>query len=84
MRPSLLIERKGCSIHLHRTNHAYVGVTRGEGCPSALDDAVYSTTVVTITDTGFSSWDRGFDADGRQVWGSTAGAYEFAKNVPIE
>ena len=29
----------------------------------------------------FHSWDRGFDASGKQVWGATAGPYEFVKQA---
>jgi CpeT protein len=34
---------------------------------------------VLLESTRMSSWDRGFDAEGRQVWGATGGAYVFNK-----
>ncbi|QDU65398.1 chromophore lyase CpcT/CpeT [Engelhardtia mirabilis] len=77
--PRDLIRREGCSIWLRRTPTGWVGSTRGQDCASSLGDAVYATSEVTITATSLSSWDRGFDANGEQVWGAAAGGYRFVK-----
>jgi hypothetical protein len=37
---------------------------------------------VVIDANGMTSWDRGFDAAGRQVWGSEAGGYRFERISP--
>ena len=73
------MERGGCSIFLRADGPAFVGATRGEGCSSSLAGAAYATSEVTITRDVLTSWDRGFDAAGEQVWGATAGAYEFVR-----
>ena len=74
-----LVERSGCSIFLRRSGDAFEGATRGDGCSSSLAGAAYATSEVTITRDVLTSWDRGFDATGEQVWGATAGAYEFVR-----
>ena len=77
--PDDLELRVGCSIHLVRIGDAFVGATRGTGCASNLGEAVYATSEVTITADALESWDRGFDAEGRQAWGATQGPYEFLR-----
>jgi hypothetical protein len=37
---------------------------------------------VVLTPTGMETWDRGFDAANRQVWGATKGPYRFVKGTP--
>ena len=77
--PDDLILREGCSIWLRRTSAGWVGSTRGSDCSSSLGGAAYATSEVTINAYELSSWDRGFDANGEQVWGATAGPYRFVK-----
>lgn len=73
--------RKGCSIFLHRTRDGrYIGSTHATDCESNLRGATYATSEVVIDQEGLRSWDRGFDADQKQVWGAVKGAYEFIKN----
>ena len=79
LRPEDLPQRLGCSIHLVHMGESFEGTTRGEGCASNLRGASYATSEVTVTRHILSSWDRGFDAEGRQVWGATAGPYVFMK-----
>ena len=55
------------------------GETRGTGSKSALRGASYAASEVVVTPEGIESWDRGFDADGRQVWGAEEGAYVFKR-----
>lgn len=78
--PGGLRQREGCSIVLRSTRPETVeGSTVGEECPSGLGGAAYATSEVTITAKGMTSWDRGWDSAGQQVWGATAGPYEFGK-----
>jgi hypothetical protein len=76
-----LTERVGCAVHLVASEDgaAFAGGTDGRGCASALSGATYATSEVTLTATKLRSWDRGFDDAGRQVWGATAGPYEFLR-----
>lgn len=76
--PESLSVRDGCTVNLARgEGKFYTGGTLGAQCESRLGDAVYATSVVKIAPTRIESWDRGFDAKGQQVWGSTTGPYLF-------
>lgn len=80
--PDDLELRDGCSILLRRRGDAFVGSTLASLCESSLRGASYATSEVMVTAEGMISWDRGFDADGSQVWGATTGGYVFDRIVP--
>ncbi|WP_223789042.1 chromophore lyase CpcT/CpeT [Marinicella meishanensis] len=70
--------RTGCAVILQFDGAAqYQGSTQDKACLSSLRGATYATSEVTITATGISSWDQGWDANDQQVWGATAGPYVF-------
>lgn len=72
--------KEGCEVIITRmVPNRYEGHTQGTACPSDLRGAKYATTAVTITPKRMSSWDQGFDAYGKQVWGPTKGPYHFDK-----
>lgn len=72
--------KDGCSIHLHvRPDGSFAGSTDGSMCPSELRGAKFATSKVEITQALLSSWDQGFDASGKQVWGAEKGPYQFVK-----
>jgi hypothetical protein len=78
--PDSLKDRKGCSILLRKTNPArYLGQTHDRDCLSTRSGATYATSEVVLEDGLLVSWDRGWDADGKQVWGATQGGYRFVK-----
>jgi hypothetical protein len=79
-----LIERAGCAVEVTWMGDRFVGGTVERRCESTLMGATYATSEVVIRADGFSSWDRGFNALGRQVWGATAGAYVFDRRSMIE
>ncbi len=75
-----LEERKGCSILLHKIERNYfVGSTFEKDCESNLKGASYATSDVSIEYNQLNSWDRGFDINGKQVWGATKSGYVFLK-----
>ena len=76
---SILDEREGCEVVLTKTYAGYEGSTKGKGCTSSLRGASYATSKVNITATEVTSWDQGFDAENKQVWGATKGPYVFVK-----
>lgn len=82
VRPKDLVERAGCAVHLRAVGDHFEGGTRGQECESTLMGASYATSEVILRDDGLESWDRGFNAQGRQVWGATAGAYVFQRRAP--
>jgi len=76
--PDSLSLKEGCAVLLKRVSDAlFEGGTIGNGCTSDLRGASYATSEVTLTPDKLISWDRGFDAEGNQVWGATRGGYVF-------
>lgn len=78
-----LLPRDGCTVVLRPDGpDAFVGSTSGRDCPSELRGATYATSEVRVTAEAMRSWDRGFDAEGRQVWGAEKGPYVFLRVDP--
>jgi len=77
--PGGLALRAGCAVVLRKSGQGWTGSTVGKGCASDLRGASYATSEVTITPTEMRSWDRGFDAGGKQVWGAERGPYIFVR-----
>lgn len=78
--PEDLETRRGCAVLLTADGRGgYAGATHARDCESNLRGAVYATTEVKVDALGMVSWDRGYDAAGRQVWGATAGGYRFLR-----
>jgi len=78
--PDSLTSREGCSVILTLMNEdTYEGSTEGNNCESDLRGAKYATSEVKISKDGIISWDRGYDAEGRQVWGAEKGGYIFKR-----
>jgi hypothetical protein len=77
LQPSDLSLRTGCDVFLKADGASFAGSTRGKGCASDLRGASYATSEVRIDASGMTSWDRGLDSSGQQVWGATAGGYRF-------
>jgi hypothetical protein len=78
--PADLVERTGCAVVLRRVDErAFLGATIDKDCPSELAGAAWASSEVRLEAIGMSSWDRGYDAEGKQVWGSTAGPYLFER-----
>lgn len=84
LREDMLQPRAGCTVYLRRegmrrAGAVWLGATRGRDCASELRGASYATAEVRLEAGRMASWDRGYAADGRQVWGSTAGPYVFVR-----
>lgn len=78
--PDSLIAHEGCDVILIKiTNTTFKGSTDEGKCVSNRSGAAYTTSEVILTDDKMISWDRGFDENGRQVWGATKGGYVFKK-----
>jgi len=80
--PEMLSHKNGCSISLtwHQCGAIFTGTTTGTGCESTLQGASYATSEASISPYGMVTWDRGYDSNGTQVWGATAGGYTFVKS----
>lgn len=76
--PEDIRELVGCAVTLTKdADGRFTGSTDGASCLNDYGGATYATSDVTLTDTGIDSWDRGYDANGVQVWGAVAGPYRF-------
>jgi CpeT protein len=71
--------RKGCTIFLKKTKKGYAGSTHKSDCESNLRGAKYATSIVKIKKKKIVSWDQGFDANDKQVWGAVKGGYIFER-----
>ncbi len=72
--------KDGCAVIMDRTpTGIYKGSTVRATCPSELRGAKYATSIVDVSNTLLESWDQGFNAQDKQVWGSIKGAYKFVK-----
>lgn len=71
--------KDGCTVTLIKNNDVYTGGTDGKSCPSDLRGAKYASTKITLKKGELVSWDQGFDANDKQVWGATKGGYIFIK-----
>ncbi|UBF26441.1 chromophore lyase CpcT/CpeT [Kovacikia minuta CCNUW1] len=68
-----------CNVFLKRSGEGYTGNTPIDGCPANVRGAVRITNHVELHSTGMDTWDRGFDASGKQVWGAKAESYQFRR-----
>jgi hypothetical protein len=66
-----------CSVLLKPVGETYVGQTPAKGCPTNFRGAVRITNTITLHKTGMDTQDRGFDADGKLVWGAKEQSYQF-------
>ncbi|MEE3718002.1 chromophore lyase CpcT/CpeT [Tumidithrix elongata RA019] len=66
-----------CSVFLKSQGEKYIGETQAGGCPSNHRGAVKITNRIVLHKQGMDTWDRGFDAKGKLVWGATNEAYQF-------
>jgi len=81
--PDSLSVREGCAVILRwKENEGFAGAIEGQGCASDLRGASYATSEVIVKTDRLVSWDRGFDKNGKQVWGAEKGGYVFLKLSP--
>ena len=76
-----LASRDGCELYIQKVDkEIFRGINLDRQCPSSLRGAIYSTTQLVIYPDRLVSWERGWDKNDVQVWGSVNGAYAFIKN----
>lgn len=80
--PDRLAFNEGCTVFFRAMpDGAFVGSTRGDGCASDLRGATHATTDATLSSDKIVWWERGYNASGRQVWGSATGGYVFKRQA---
>ncbi|MBD2326501.1 chromophore lyase CpcT/CpeT [Alkalinema sp. FACHB-956] len=55
----------------------FVGTTPVDGCATNVRGATRIRNQVTLHSAGMDTWDRGYDAQGKQVWGAQGTAYQY-------
>jgi hypothetical protein len=77
--PADLVLKDGCAVTLRRqSDGTWSGGTGASSCPSTLRGAAYANSQISaLSLAGLTSWDRGYDKDGKQVWGAEKGGYRF-------
>ncbi len=81
--PADVFERAGCNVDLQWKGDRFEGGTTGKDCPSTLEGATYASSQATLDESGLRSWDRGYDATDKQVWGAVKGPYVFDRHSPL-
>ncbi|MGP1375374.1 MAG: chromophore lyase CpcT/CpeT [Almyronema sp.] len=66
-----------CSVFLVPSVLGFFGTTPPQGCPTEVRGARSVTNAIVLHRQGMDTWDRGFDADGDQVWGAADEPYRF-------
>lgn len=77
----IIIEKVGCEVKLEfiEAEDHFAGSTGENTCASEKSGASWATSNVTIKEFEMVSWDQGWDAQGKQVWGAVKGGYIFKK-----
>lgn len=75
--------RDGCDVFFRKkTSTIYQGKTHKNSCSSTLSEKIkYTTSNIVVSSKKISSWDRGYDSKGKQVWGKIQGPYNFIKVI---
>ncbi|PZV15779.1 MAG: chorismate mutase [Leptolyngbya sp.] len=68
-----------CNVFLKRVDTGYMGNTPIDGCPANVRGAVRITNHIELTIASMNTWDRGFDTQGKQVWGAKTESYQFRR-----
>jgi CpeT protein len=84
IKASDVVERAGCAVEVTWMTDHFEGGTVERNCESSLMGASYATSEVILRTNGFTSWDRGYNSAGMQVWGAIAGPYRFVRRSMIE
>jgi hypothetical protein len=66
-----------CSVFLRPVVSIYIGETPPKGCVANVRGAVKITNKIILHSQGMDTFDQGFDAEGKQVWGAVNDSYQF-------
>jgi uncharacterized lipoprotein YbaY len=68
-----------CAVFLKPTPEGFSGTTEATGCPANVRGAVMIRNRIRLHPNGMDTWDRGYDAQGKQVWGAGDEPYQFLR-----
>jgi hypothetical protein len=70
-----------CAVFLKATAEGFSGTTEATGCPANIRGAVMIRNRIRLHSHGMDTWDRGYDAQGKQVWGAGDEPYQFLRPI---
>jgi CpeT/CpcT family (DUF1001) len=70
-----------CAVFLKPTAEGFSGTTEATGCPANVRGAVMIRNRIRLHPHGMDTWDRGYDAQGKQVWGAGDEPYQFLRST---
>jgi CpeT protein len=76
--------KPGCDLQITYVaypilKNVYGGTTNDTNCVATFRGSSYTTTDFKVYETAVHSWERGWDKNGKQVWGSSKGHYIYKK-----
>lgn len=77
--PKTEVGQAVCTVFLKPQGSNYIGETPPEGCPANYRGAVKITNQIILNSHGMDTTDKGFDANGNQVWGARNETYQFRR-----
>ena len=78
--PNDVYIKDGCDIEIKKVdNRFYVGNTKDKRCIATFRGSSYTTTDFIVLKNEIRSWERGWDLNDNQVWGSMRGYYIYKK-----
>jgi CpeT protein len=71
----------GCDVTFTQTGtERFEGGTLGSTCANDFRGAAYTVSFTVLDKSGLVNWDRGFDSEGRQVWGPREQGYQLLRS----
>jgi len=78
--PKVLREAPNCRQQVEVQNLvAYAGGTVGKACQAHVPPGTYEISDFLLTSSSIRTWNRGYDATGKVVWGSPAGPLDLRR-----
>jgi hypothetical protein len=78
--PTALKPQAGCTLTFQaQIDGSFKGGTLGKDCVNTLPGVRYATTEATATPKEVILWERGYNANDVQIWGSLHGGYVFKR-----
>ncbi|MDY8134387.1 chromophore lyase CpcT/CpeT [Aquimarina sp. 2201CG5-10] len=73
--------RDGCDVfYRKKTSSIYAGKTNNISCLSnRIKNVAYLVSNIVLSKDKISVWDRGYDINGKQVWGKIQGPYRYKR-----
>lgn len=72
--------KQGCDVIIRKmAPEMYKGTTDSNTCVATFRGSTYTTSIFMVRPYGVISWERGWNDNHQQVWGSTRGYYIYEK-----